>query len=59
MILRHPLYLIFKYDVLFCTIIEGTVQLLEYKTGWWLMREELGEMEWLLPNMVVVERIKN
>ena len=42
-----------------CTLNGGTVQLLEHEAGRWLKREELGEVEWLPADLVVVEKIKN
>lgn len=42
-----------------CTLKGGKVQLVEHEAGRWLEKEELGEVEWLPADWVVVNKIIN
>lgn len=41
-----------------CTLKGGEVQLMEHEAGRWLKKEELGEVEWLPADLMVLDKIK-
>lgn len=41
-----------------CSLNSGEVRLLEHEAGRWLKKEELGEVEWLPADVVLIDSIK-
>lgn len=40
-----------------CTLKGGEVQLMEHEAGRWLKKEELGEVEWLPADLILINNI--
>ena len=40
-----------------CSLKSGEVRLIEHEAGRWLKKEELGEVEWLPADLVLVEKL--
>ena len=45
-------------DCFWCEIVKGELVLKEHEAARWLTREQLGEVEWLPADLVVVEKLE-
>lgn len=41
-----------------CSLNSGEVRLLEHEAGRWLKKEELGEVEWLPADLILIKKLK-
>lgn len=46
-------------DCFWCEVVKGDLVLKEHEAGKWLMKEQLGEVDWLPADITLIETIRN
>ena len=45
-------------DCFLCSVVEGTLELLEHESAKWLSKDQLYSVEWLPADLIVIERLE-